>query len=898
LNRNIKKQILLIFIAVLITVEANTQSLVKINPDSVTQGQYVKIAITGTKTSFKSITNPAIVYFVKNYDLKIWADSLEINNDTFMFGYFQIPYTFSGSYDLIINSTPFLSFTNALFIKTQPIVPEITRIDPDSAYQGTYFAFRIYGKNTHFTNCSYLKVWLLYSYADAVTVINDTTLDVSKQVKFSINPGKYSIKIENSRDGVIIKSMILTVLKSPYAPELIEIKPDSAEQGKTIKTVITARNTFFTTSKVQYVRIWQNNDGIYCDSFKIINDTVINAWFKPVYSSYTGIYDLQVKHTPDEVLLLKSCFKVTATKNPPKIISISPDSAVQNDNVTIHIRGYNTHFTFLNRKPGIHLKLNTYYISSFSDITVVNDTYFYATTKIPLEAPVGIYRVGVYDSMDGKMLLENAFKVKKMPDAPTVNLGLPDTMIYGEKYMMRVFCKNTKYSLGFPPYFRLDIGANPGGHFDQDEIFIINDTIVFSTIKASKYWNAPYGIYDIILGNSKIGFIKQNYAVTLIPGKYEPQIQKIAPDKFLQGGTYSIDIIGKNTKFTKATSQQVYLYYSWSDLKPATSFNVVNDTLIKATFIFPTGYLGRWKISVRDSVDKELTFPIEIVLPSNVPQITEITPNYYKIGEKQNFIIHSKYTQITQDTYGLNVFLVRNMTKDTIYATNFKVIDDTATSFELMTSKTVNPGEYDVYLWPIGLKFIAGLKINRFSINAKILNSVPDSSEIGKKISLLLNCRGTIFSKDEIIYPVFTSPSGKYLYADSIGIINDTVIKVFLNIPQEAETGFWDITLLTDQEGDFHLKDKFKIRSDVSINEITNSNTSVYPNPFSDYIKIQSVTSIKQIVLYDLTGKALFDNNLINNSQWVLSTINLDSGVYVLKVIDEKQVILKKIIKK
>ena len=175
-----KKLIYLASVFVLMTVTRGfSQNLVNIQPDTVTQGQYVKIAITGKNTNFKSISSANSVVFVKNIDLKIFADSLEIKNDTFMYGYFQIPYSFSGNFDLVINAIPVLTLTKSLFIKTQSIVPEISFIDPDTVYQGTFFSFRIYGKNTHFMNCSYFRVWFIQFYDDGITVLNDSVAEVS-----------------------------------------------------------------------------------------------------------------------------------------------------------------------------------------------------------------------------------------------------------------------------------------------------------------------------------------------------------------------------------------------------------------------------------------------------------------------------------------------------------------------------------------------------------------------------------------------------------------------------------------------------------------------------------------------------------------------------------------------
>jgi hypothetical protein len=70
----------------------------------------------------------------------------------------------------------------------------------------------------------------------------------------------------------------------------------------------------------------------------------------------------------------------------------------------------------------------------------------------------------------------------------------------------------------------------------------------------------------------------------------------------------------------------------------------------------------------------------------------------------------------------------------------------------------------------------------------------------------------------------------------------------------------------------------------------------IYPNPFSDYIRVE--TSIKglSVKIYDLFGHGIFSQGIINKQAIDLSDIN--SGIYILKIKDRNNTIFtKRIIK-
>ena len=71
-------------------------------------------------------------------------------------------------------------------------------------------------------------------------------------------------------------------------------------------------------------------------------------------------------------------------------------------------------------------------------------------------------------------------------------------------------------------------------------------------------------------------------------------------------------------------------------------------------------------------------------------------------------------------------------------------------------------------------------------------------------------------------------------------------------------------------------------------------NLKVYPNPTNEILKIDYVFSEKaDYTIYDLTGKKIAQDQIINNE----ISLNIENGIYLLKIETENQVVTHRIIK-
>jgi len=69
---------------------------------------------------------------------------------------------------------------------------------------------------------------------------------------------------------------------------------------------------------------------------------------------------------------------------------------------------------------------------------------------------------------------------------------------------------------------------------------------------------------------------------------------------------------------------------------------------------------------------------------------------------------------------------------------------------------------------------------------------------------------------------------------------------------------------------------------------------SVFPNPASDFVSIQGITSLALITISDITGKTVMNEYVIQNA--ILDISNLDMGIYMMTVLENGGSTTKKVI--
>jgi len=97
---------------------------------------------------------------------------------------------------------------------------------------------------------------------------------------------------------------------------------------------------------------------------------------------------------------------------------------------------------------------------------------------------------------------------------------------------------------------------------------------------------------------------------------------------------------------------------------------------------------------------------------------------------------------------------------------------------------------------------------------------------------------------------------------------------------------------ITDRTGKYKYTDIAKIALDRSIPAV-----SIGPNPFSDQVSVYSKAAIKNITVFDMNGRAVYQTaNIVGNKMYFKN--NLAPGTYIFKIFTESGIVTQKLVKK
>ena len=101
-------------------------------------------------------------------------------------------------------------------------------------------------------------------------------------------------------------------------------------------------------------------------------------------------------------------------------------------------------------------------------------------------------------------------------------------------------------------------------------------------------------------------------------------------------------------------------------------------------------------------------------------------------------------------------------------------------------------------------------------------------------------------------------------------------------------------TILTSGSPNITLE----ICSFIGFHDIDQHTPNIFPNPTTGKLTIENTTSYNSIVsFYNINGKLIFKTNL-NTGIQIIDISNFPKGIYTLKILSDKNITVRKIVKK
>ena len=188
-------------------------------------------------------------------------------------------------------------------------------------------------------------------------------------------------------------------------------------------------------------------------------------------------------------------------------------------------------------------------------------------------------------------------------------------------------------------------------------------------------------------------------------------------------------------------------------------------------------------------------------------------------------------------------------------------------------------------------------------LNAQTINTVaPNQAAQGDVLSISIEGVGTSFLTATGTN-VWLQKGTEVINPTSFNATSETNINANLSLGSNQATGLYDVNVQNSIDGTVTLVQGFEVTIINGLNYISNDiELNIYPNPASDYIKINSILTNNndvKITIVDLNGKIIKTVNKENVSAFdeTINISGLPSGVYNLVVKVNNKIYYKKIIK-
>lgn len=256
------------------------------------------------------------------------------------------------------------------------------------------------------------------------------------------------------------------------------------------------------------------------------------------------------------ILTLSLMFAVGFTAA-QSITAVTPDSAAQNDTVTVSITGSGTQFT----KDSFIISLfNQQHIifSNSNSIQVINDELMEVDFAFSYQDHPGIYDVNVRNALYNAtvdLTLENGFQLTSLlgPEMPEITHSTPKYARIGDTVTLTITGKTTKFSQ-YDTNILLLSSVENSDNIIAESAHVVNDTTIQGVFILSPGLSTGFYALKYVSNYLTVPvFMRSNYAFELLPKKgTAPEVVEVTPNQGIQGETVTLTIKTFKTDLTLA----------------------------------------------------------------------------------------------------------------------------------------------------------------------------------------------------------------------------------------------------------------------------------------------------------------------------------------------------------
>ncbi|NOY49583.1 MAG: T9SS type A sorting domain-containing protein [Chlorobi bacterium] len=367
-------------------------------PGTANTGETLNLSIVGKHTHFDdgNVNNDVWLKsanggYINNYSIVV-IDALNMEVE------FQINFNKpAGYYDLHLTNLldGDLVLEDALLLIDSGNSPEISNVEPDSAYQGEQLTISVSGKNTTFQQGSSMLVLKKPNgniYPTNFDVINDTLILGDFNFTFDDSPGTYDVMVLNWDVGDVGLTDGFQLLPS-VQPSVSSFSPQIEYQGKAVYFMLQTQNTHYNSvDNVPALTLVQASEELYSKQVEVIDSVTVKAKFIFSYANTTGYKKLIVDSPFEGELTLENAFLLETSEPGGSIVSVLPDTAVQGETISVSVTG--TDIVFMQGTSNLRLSQGSLTISPNSE-NIIDDSTVVGEFNFLNTFPTGKYDVKV-----------------------------------------------------------------------------------------------------------------------------------------------------------------------------------------------------------------------------------------------------------------------------------------------------------------------------------------------------------------------------------------------------------------------------------------------------------------------------------------------------------------------
>lgn len=364
----------------------------------------------------------------------------------------------------------------------------------------------------------------------------------------------------------------------------------------------------------------------------------------------------------------------------------------------------------------------------------------------------------------------------------------------------------------------IDVSMSNGGPgwLNAEEVTVVNNTKIVATFTVPE--NAPGGLYDIEVYDSKSGSFRAESQFTINFDPNEARIASVAPNNLLKGQRLDVTITGVNTHFTSG-SQTVRFTGRWGEEVAVNQVTVNSATVMTANVTFPNSSFStnQYALSIFNETDEYLfkQNAVSVQYSGLIPEITSISPATAIKGSHVYVTVKAKDVTFSLAS-SFDIVMVGPGPDAYIQSDSVRVINDSTLIAGFSIPANTPSANYTFYLSTDFDGFVSsGKTFGITGANGKIpelVSVTPNTAKRGETLNLQITGTNTSFMQaTNIQFGLYQSATG--IVANSVTAISNTTLNVNITIPSNVPLGMYQARVFSDNDGYLYREGSVTITS-------------------------------------------------------------------------------------